>query len=362
MPGAASTDPINTYIYQWVINLRAWHAVCILDGRIITDTIASIPARSVPASPSPNGLPGLEDDSVDTGQFWSTEEGPTFSEFLDIVNPLQHIPIVSSIYRAITGDEIGAGPRFIGGILFGGPIGALAAGVTSLFEEASGGSIGNHVASLVDDILGEPDDVPENSALNAPRNEKRDPAQVAELPATPAAAAALNRITLNPAAALGVAQTQAALPSSAQAGNMFGGFAAPRAGQPVAATPTPARGRPMSLPFDGPAKNDAPDTAAQNANTARMDNALARSRRQQTDLLLAQWAAQQMAAQKNAAPATAPESDPETRAGAVTHPMLPPRNASPEWYAQAMDRALSRYNRAGQTGQPTAPAGFPVRR
>lgn len=62
----------------------------------------------------------------------------------------------------------------MGGILFGGPMGALAAGVTSLFEEASGDSIGDYLASLVDDVFGGEEAVPENSAQNAPRDEKRD--------------------------------------------------------------------------------------------------------------------------------------------------------------------------------------------
>ena len=331
----------------------------------MTDTLASIPARPVPAPPPSNGVPGLEDETVDAGQFWSTEEGPTFSEFLDIVNPLHHIPIVSSIYRAITGDDIGAGPRFVGGMLFGGPIGALAAGFTSLFEEASGDSIGNHIASLVDDVTGA-DDAPENSALNAPREEKRNETQVAELPTVaPAAAAALNRISLNPAAALGVARTSPAAAKTVQTGNLFGGFAAPRRGQQAMALPMQPAGRPMSVPFADSDQNRVDNSArnaAQNANAPRMDNALARSRRQQTDLLLAQWAAQQMAAQKNAESRNDDKPDPEARAGAVTHPMLPPRNASPEWYAEAMDRALSQYNRAGQTAQPVGPTGVPTLR
>ena len=54
----------------------------------MTDTLASIPARPIPAAPTFDGVPGLEDDTVDTGQFWSTEEGPTFPEFLDIIYPL----------------------------------------------------------------------------------------------------------------------------------------------------------------------------------------------------------------------------------------------------------------------------------
>ena len=108
-------------------------------------------------SPPGSGLgntPGLEEDNVDTGQFWSTDEGPTFAEFLDIINPLQYLPVVSILYRAITGDQIKTGPRVAGGMLFDGPVGALVAGITALFEEASGGDIGEHIADLIDDFTG----------------------------------------------------------------------------------------------------------------------------------------------------------------------------------------------------------------
>ena len=38
------------------------------------------------------------------------KDGFTLGDFLDIINPLQHIPVVSTVYRAITGDKIGFGP------------------------------------------------------------------------------------------------------------------------------------------------------------------------------------------------------------------------------------------------------------
>ena len=123
----------------------------------MTDATASLPPKLLPAQPPSGNAPGLEDDSVriaEDGQFWLTEDGPTFAEVLDILNPLHHIPGISTIYRAITGDEIGAGPRFVGGMLFGGPIGALAAGITALFEEASGGNLVDHLAEMVDDFTG----------------------------------------------------------------------------------------------------------------------------------------------------------------------------------------------------------------
>lgn len=66
--------------------------------------------------------PGQQKPSAQTvpqgeGSFW---------DFVDIINPLQHIPIVSTVYRAVTGDSISAPARVIGGFLFGGPVGMLA--------------------------------------------------------------------------------------------------------------------------------------------------------------------------------------------------------------------------------------------
>ena len=45
--------------------------------------------------------------SVNRGDnaFWG-EDGLQFGDVLDSINPLQHIPLVSSLYREITGDQI----------------------------------------------------------------------------------------------------------------------------------------------------------------------------------------------------------------------------------------------------------------
>ena len=57
--------------------------------------------------------------------FWG-EDGFTFSDLVDLVNPLQHIPVISNIYRAVTGDEVSSGAQVLGGGLFGGVVGLLA--------------------------------------------------------------------------------------------------------------------------------------------------------------------------------------------------------------------------------------------
>lgn len=74
----------------------------------------------------------------------------TFGDFLDIINPLQHIPIVSTLYRQITGDEISAPARVFGGTLFGGPGGFVAAVANTLFDEVAGEDLGATAMALFD--------------------------------------------------------------------------------------------------------------------------------------------------------------------------------------------------------------------
>lgn len=81
-------------------------------------------------------------------------DGFSFGALLDAINPLQHIPIVSTIYRAITGDKIEAGPRMIGGAIFGGPIGFVASMVNAMIEEATGKDVGDHVLAVAGIDLG----------------------------------------------------------------------------------------------------------------------------------------------------------------------------------------------------------------
>ena len=81
-------------------------------------------------------------------QLWG-DEGFSFWDLLDIVNPLQHLPVVSTLYRDLTGDQIGAGPRLLGGGLFGGPSGIATSAVNVAFEADTGKDIGGHMMALL---------------------------------------------------------------------------------------------------------------------------------------------------------------------------------------------------------------------
>ena len=73
----------------------------------------------------------------------------TFGDFLSILNPLQHIPVVSNIYRWVTGDTIKPAARVIGGALYGGPIGLVSSALNAVVEEVKGGDIGAQLLALV---------------------------------------------------------------------------------------------------------------------------------------------------------------------------------------------------------------------
>jgi hypothetical protein len=105
------------------------------------------PAARARAARAPSSHPERMEDAYDVP---GRDIG--FGDFLDLINPLQHIPIVGTIYRAITGDEISPSASIFGGFLFGGPLGFVAAIANAIFEEASGQDLGETaLAALLGD-------------------------------------------------------------------------------------------------------------------------------------------------------------------------------------------------------------------
>jgi len=84
----------------------------------------------------------------------------SFGDIIDVINPLQHIPVISTIYRAVTGDEASVGAQVAGGAIFGGPIGMLFSLASAVFGELFGMSDETDVASNA-----EPQKVAHNPAL-----------------------------------------------------------------------------------------------------------------------------------------------------------------------------------------------------
>ena len=77
-------------------------------------------------------------DPHDTSEGDTENHDFSFGDLVDIVNPLQHIPGVANVYRAITGDTISAPARFMGSMLFMGPVGLAMTAADTLAMNADG--------------------------------------------------------------------------------------------------------------------------------------------------------------------------------------------------------------------------------
>ncbi len=107
--------------------------------------------RTAPSQPESAG------NMPENEEFWG-EDGFTFGDFVDLINPLQHLPVVSTIYRALTGDEISPGARIVGDTLFGGIPGLIGSVINTAVEEFTGKDLGEHAIALFD--ADEPDAAP----------------------------------------------------------------------------------------------------------------------------------------------------------------------------------------------------------
>jgi hypothetical protein len=95
---------------------------------------------------------------------WAKKEF-SFHDLLDVINPLQHLPVIGTVYRWVTGDEIGNLPRLAGDFLFGGPIGLAFGAVSTAVKELSGKDPGEHVIALLTDQSAAPGTGPATTAV-----------------------------------------------------------------------------------------------------------------------------------------------------------------------------------------------------
>jgi hypothetical protein len=122
-----------------------WHGNCFFSRRRSSVPISDL--QSLAAYPVGNRAP-IEELTV-TAKQPAADEGFSFWDFLDVINPLQHIPVVNTIYREMTGDEIKAPAKLIGSAILGGPVGLAAAMVDTAIEDSTGKDLGGHAMAFV---------------------------------------------------------------------------------------------------------------------------------------------------------------------------------------------------------------------
>jgi hypothetical protein len=80
---------------------------------------------------------------------WKDAKGFGFRDLLDIINPLQHLPIIGSIYRWATGDRPGEAAQVAGDALYGGPIGVGISLLSASLQDSQGHDLGERALAYV---------------------------------------------------------------------------------------------------------------------------------------------------------------------------------------------------------------------
>lgn len=295
-------------------------------------------------APPPSQVADKAEDGADGPQQHLTmfaEETPSFWDVLDVINPLQHIPIVNDIYQQLTGDKIGVGARLMGGTLFGGPIGLIASALDCMVEESTGKDTGGHMLALFrDDKPAAPGDAPATQVAAAEAQPQQPAAQVnvgtpVIVPQSEGARPASNGRTMS--FSLGDGE-QPPPPPAPQAA------VAVASSEPMALT-APAKVMPLNAQqgrfMPVPARTNVDPKAAPMV-TVPVSTSQARSNVPITGR--APDAASAAAAQRALAAQSVPAG----------HPMLPPTDASgqnaasPDWFSAAWGEALDKYQRANR--------------
>ncbi|MFC7334831.1 hypothetical protein [Rhodocista pekingensis] len=170
------------------------------------------------------------------------EHGLSFWDVLDVINPLQHIPIVNRLYRAVTGDEIREPARLAGSALLFGPVGLAVAAADMVLEKETGSDAFTHVASLFKGKDAAPDGQEEEQVLLAAADPAEAPAgqlRRAAVPEPLTAAAPVPYTAGAPAPLPGQARGLAAMPAGSAAAMALSGLPAAAA---VGSLPAPGDG------------------------------------------------------------------------------------------------------------------------
>ena len=122
------------------------------------DSLASVPnaelSTYLPGRDAAKDAEPIKTQTAEHEGFLWDKKDFSFEDVLDLINPLQHIPLISSMYRESTGDTIGAVPRVLGDALYGGglvgaAVGAASALVNVAVEAVTGKDIGGTMMALL---------------------------------------------------------------------------------------------------------------------------------------------------------------------------------------------------------------------
>jgi len=97
-----------------------------------------------PAKAAADATKPAAGSSSDSDSMWHV----SFDDVLDVVNPLQHFPIVGTVYRALTHDQIKTPEKVAGDTLYGGVMGLASSLADVGFEKLTGHNFGDTVMAM----------------------------------------------------------------------------------------------------------------------------------------------------------------------------------------------------------------------
>jgi hypothetical protein len=193
--------------------------------------------------------PGGAGPAAATSHAWK-DGSFSFHDVLDTLNPLQHLPIVSTLYRWITGDEPGNVASIVGDTLYGGPIGLGVGLFSAAFKAETGKDPGEMMASAV---TGEDDGQILSGTATAQSGAAPAIAAANSAP-SPAAPAAATAPSATADATSTAAQAPVPVPVTAAAQPLVANAAAPHPFLPLFRSPPPDAPAPASSSATGPSE------------------------------------------------------------------------------------------------------------
>jgi len=76
-------------------------------------------------------------------------DGLTWRDVVDTLNPLEHIPFISTLFNEMTGHTPSAASQLAGGALIGGPLGFLASIANVIFQDQTGKGVGGSMLAAL---------------------------------------------------------------------------------------------------------------------------------------------------------------------------------------------------------------------
>lgn len=120
-----------------------------------SDTTAESSGQTSASPSSASTVTSKKDDGIysararNRGPDVATKDDLSFKDFVDIVNPLQHVPVLSILYREMTGDKISSFAQVAGSALYGGVAGLASGIANAIIQDETGKDMGGTVMAAL---------------------------------------------------------------------------------------------------------------------------------------------------------------------------------------------------------------------